>query len=75
MINVSKFCCGLASEADALRYPHAPGPRKPIVVWNCTQACNLRCRHCYAADAASEECRVKSEEFELPFTRTIHDKM
>ena len=49
MTNVSRFCCGLESEADTLRYPHAPGPRKPIVVWNCTQACNLRCRHCYAA--------------------------
>ena len=22
--------------------------KKPVVVWNMTQACNLRCRHCYA---------------------------
>ena len=49
MINVSKFSCGFEGEADALRYPQAPGPRKPVVVWNCTQSCNLRCRHCYAA--------------------------
>lgn len=51
MTNISKFCCGLAGDADALRYQKAVGLRKPVVVWNCTQSCNLRCRHCYAAGA------------------------
>lgn len=30
----------------------AAGARRdsgPVVVWNCTRACNLKCRHCYAA--------------------------
>ena len=62
MTNVSKFCCGLVSDTDALRYRSVTGPRKPVVVWNCTRVCNLKCRHCYAAVAASEEFRIKSEE-------------
>jgi radical SAM protein with 4Fe4S-binding SPASM domain len=48
MINVSKLYCGLAGESDELRY----GPRRsvgPIVVYNCTELCNLRCLHCYSA--------------------------
>ena len=49
MTNISKFCCGLASDTDALRYRRVTGPRKPVVVWNCTRVCNLKCRHCYAA--------------------------
>ena len=49
MTNVSKLYCGLAGVSDALRYRRTVSARKPIVVWNCTQACNLRCRHCYAA--------------------------
>lgn len=27
------------------------GPVKPVVIWNLTRTCNLRCRHCYAASA------------------------
>jgi 12,18-didecarboxysiroheme deacetylase len=25
--------------------------KKPVVVWNCTRRCNLRCRHCYSRSA------------------------
>ena len=49
MTNISKFCCGLVSDTDALRYRIVSGLRKPVVVWNCTRVCNLNCRHCYAA--------------------------
>lgn len=56
MTNISKFCCGLVSDTDALRYRPANGPRKPVVVWNCTQACNLKCRHCYAANGQDARC-------------------
>ena len=48
MINVSKLYCGLAGESDELRY----GSRNssgPVVVYNCTSRCNLRCLHCYSA--------------------------
>jgi len=54
MIGISKLYCGSRERSDALRYgeaaarPRAGAPR-PIVVWNCTRACNLRCVHCYSA--------------------------
>lgn len=47
MINISKLYCGLAGQSDALRYP-AQRDHKPIVVFNCTARCNLRCLHCYS---------------------------
>ncbi|MFN2352789.1 MAG: radical SAM protein, partial [Kiritimatiellia bacterium] len=59
MIGISKLYCGMAAQSDALRYGHPAGPpsgsrprraagKKPVVVWNCTRACNLQCIHCYA---------------------------
>jgi len=54
MIGISRLYCGARERSDALRYgeavvrPRAGAPR-PIVVWNCTRACNLRCVHCYSA--------------------------
>ncbi len=59
MIGFSKLICGTVSPGDALRYgrdssrmPHQllqfSRDKKPIVVWNTTRRCNLRCRHCYA---------------------------
>ncbi len=35
---------------------HAPqaNQRKPIVVWNITRTCNLRCLHCYSDSAAAK---------------------
>ena len=54
MINLTKLWTGQAQPADGLRYGHgscaeadARG-RKPIVVWNITRTCNLRCVHCYS---------------------------
>jgi len=48
MISVSKLYCGLAGESDHLRYGSG-GKFGPIVVYNCTRRCNLRCLHCYSA--------------------------
>jgi Fe-coproporphyrin III synthase len=54
MVNITKLYCGTAQPADALRYGHGHGApktaaeRKPIVVWNVTRTCNLRCVHCYS---------------------------
>lgn len=59
MIGVSKLYCGTVEPSDALRYGRHSGTlpshllqfskdKKPVVVWNCTKACNLRCIHCYA---------------------------
>ena len=56
MIGISRLYCGGPESGDGLRYGrHARGDalpmrqsHKPIVVWNCTQRCNLKCEHCYA---------------------------
>jgi radical SAM protein with 4Fe4S-binding SPASM domain len=54
MINITKLYCGENQPADNLRYgighgsPKAAAQRKPIVVWNVTRTCNLRCVHCYS---------------------------
>ncbi len=43
---------------DALRYgrgfgaPRNAHDRKPVVVWNVSRTCNLRCLHCYSDSAA-----------------------
>lgn len=31
--------------------PRGPGAVKPVVIWNLTRRCNLRCRHCYTTSA------------------------
>ncbi len=55
MINLTKLWTGAAQPADGLRYGHGAGAnasearaRRPIVVWNITRTCNLRCVHCYS---------------------------
>lgn len=59
MIGISKLYCGTVEPSDALRYGRRSGDlpshllqfsadKKPVVVWNCTRACNLKCMHCYA---------------------------
>ena len=60
MINITKLYCGLSQPADALRYgqghgaPLTAAERKPIVVWNITRRCNLKCIHCYSDSDARE---------------------
>lgn len=60
MINVTKLYCGLSQSADALRYgqghgaPKSASERRPIVVWNITRRCNLRCIHCYSDSDARD---------------------
>lgn len=47
MINISKLYCGREGESDALRYSKADS-FGPVVVYNCTLKCNLKCLHCYS---------------------------
>ncbi len=60
MINVSKLYCGQVTPGDWIRYgktgsgerdsdivPKQASERRPIVVWNITRGCNLKCVHCY----------------------------
>lgn len=59
MIGISKLYCGAVEASDALRYGRQSGKlpshllqfsvdKKPVVVWNMTKRCNLKCVHCYA---------------------------
>ncbi|MFH1371901.1 MAG: radical SAM protein, partial [Planctomycetota bacterium] len=52
MINISKLYCGLAGQSDHLRY-EGNASLGPVVVYNCTARCNLRCLHCYSASDSS----------------------
>jgi Fe-coproporphyrin III synthase len=69
MIGISKLYCGTVEPSDALRYgrhsANLPShllqfskDKRPVVVWNVTRACNLKCVHCYAHatdDSTSDE--------------------
>jgi 12,18-didecarboxysiroheme deacetylase len=59
MIGISKLYLGTIEASDALRYGRRSDQlpshllqfskdKKPVVVWNMTRQCNLKCRHCYA---------------------------
>lgn len=47
MIDVTKLLCNTVTKEDTLRYGYK-GERKPVVVWNITKRCNLKCIHCYS---------------------------
>ncbi|RDV84640.1 radical SAM/SPASM domain-containing protein [Ammonifex thiophilus] len=49
MLSVSKMLSGQEELGDKLRYVGKVEVARPVVVWNSTRACNLRCRHCYAS--------------------------
>ncbi len=56
MISVSRLLCGAKYYGDSLRYNQDAGRQRdgtttgrgPVVVWNSTRTCNLRCLHCYS---------------------------
>jgi 12,18-didecarboxysiroheme deacetylase len=47
MISISRLYCGAAETMDALRYG-SDKHKRPVVVWNMTRRCNLKCMHCYS---------------------------
>ncbi|MDP2960493.1 MAG: 12,18-didecarboxysiroheme deacetylase [candidate division Zixibacteria bacterium] len=60
MIGISKLYCGTVEPSDPLRYNRKSkdlpssllqfsADKKPVVVWNITRRCNLKCVHCYSA--------------------------
>jgi len=69
MIGISKLYCGTVEPSDALRYGRHSSQlpshllqfskdKRPVVVWNVTRRCNLKCVHCYAhatAEAFADE--------------------
>ncbi len=73
MIGISKLYCGSVEPSDALRYGRKAKDlpshllqfsedKKPIVVWNCTRRCNLRCVHCYSHSQDVEYAEEMSTE-------------
>ncbi|MGC8658879.1 MAG: 12,18-didecarboxysiroheme deacetylase [Desulfomonilaceae bacterium] len=59
MIGISKLYCGAVEASDPLRYGRISKDlpshllqfskdKKPVVVWNVTRRCNLKCIHCYS---------------------------
>lgn len=60
MISITKLLMDAPNYGDQLRYtPKAHEAkngvsegRGPVVVWNCTKTCNLKCVHCYARSEA-----------------------
>lgn len=61
MISVSRLLCNAVGPGDSLRYGsehQSVGTQKPIVVWNCTRKCNLRCVHCYSSAADKDPAEV-----------------
>ena len=79
MISISRLLCDNVGPDDALRYG-TKGPSlspndypRPIVVWNCTRQCNLRCIHCYAsADSQGLTEQMDTEEGKA-FIRDLAD--
>jgi 12,18-didecarboxysiroheme deacetylase len=60
VIGISKLYCGAVEPGDVLRYNRESGrlpshllqfsrDKKPVVVWNMTRRCNLKCMHCYSS--------------------------
>jgi Fe-coproporphyrin III synthase len=74
MIGISKLYCGTVEPSDALRYGRQSKDlpshllqfskdKKPVVVWNMTQQCNLKCVHCYAqAKLTQQKNELTTEE-------------
>ncbi len=70
MIGISKLYCGTIEPSDPIRYGRDTKKlpshllqfsqdKKPIVVWNITKSCNLRCIHCYAnAELSNKEDKI-----------------
>ncbi|MFW5775622.1 MAG: radical SAM protein [Chitinivibrionales bacterium] len=69
MIGISKLYCATVEPSDVLRYGRRAidlpshmlqfsSDKKPVVVWNATRRCNLKCRHCYSD---SQNCDYADE--------------
>lgn len=69
MVGISKLYCRTIEPSDVLRYGRKSSTlpshmlqfsvdKKPVVVWNVTRSCNLRCIHCYSQ---SENVKYEGE--------------
>ncbi|MHB1347312.1 MAG: 12,18-didecarboxysiroheme deacetylase [Candidatus Humimicrobiaceae bacterium] len=62
MIGISKLYCGNVENSDPLRYGRKSSclpshllqfseDKKPVLVWNVSRRCNLKCIHCYSSSS------------------------
>jgi radical SAM protein with 4Fe4S-binding SPASM domain len=81
MIGCTKLLCGTATVSEVIKYSgenesippqllQFSDKNRPLVVWNVTNRCNLKCKHCYinAEDRSYEEELTTEEAIEF-----IHD--
>lgn len=62
MIGVSKLLCDTENFGDSLRYAKgvhgqrhgAANGMGPVVAWNITRTCNLKCAHCYSSSDSNK---------------------
>lgn len=76
MIGCTKLLCGTATVSEAIKMHNAgnkvpanmlqfSGTNRPLVVWNMTNRCNLRCKHCYiSAEDRKYQDELTTEEAE-----------
>lgn len=71
MVSITKFLIGTNHFGDSLRYRHGAknslhGTNEgygPVVAWNMTRSCNLKCQHCYMdSDCKKYEGELTYEE-------------
>lgn len=73
MIGISKLYCGQVEPSDMLRYGRQSKEmpshllqfskdKKPVVVWNMTRRCNLKCVHCYAKAVEKDKDAISTEQ-------------
>ncbi len=57
MINCTRLLCGKPGSQDEIRYKKGKpaDTNRPIVVWNSTRRCNLKCVHCYIDAKATKD--------------------
>jgi len=85
MIGVSKLYCGAVEPGDVLRYHDRraqdlpahllqfSADKKPVVVWNVTKQCNLKCVHCYAKATAGPAPNELTHEEGLALLQDLKD--
>jgi Fe-coproporphyrin III synthase len=76
MIGFTKLLCGTATVSEVIQKQHQKNIpphllqfsdiNRPLVVWNATNRCNLRCQHCYInAEDQSYENEITTEEAKI----------
>lgn len=76
MINITRLYCDKSTPGDEIRYGishkknesgfRLGSERKPVVVWNTTRSCNLRCVHCYTdSESKKYEGELSTDEAKL----------